>query len=149
MKTLLEESTRVRARRVRQTVEFTVKLLRIRRSLEQHDRLCWPVREHSNESWNLFVKRSIPRAFSPVLENFRLRFSRPNWPPLGLRRCIFGWKLRKLHGSFFEIVAKSGDCKTSAPQSLRDLRNRRASKTIRTWNKQTLRACLHVGGDPR
>ena len=59
MKTLLEESSRVRARQVRQTVEFTVKLLRIRRSLEQHDRLCWPVREHSNESWNLFVKRSI------------------------------------------------------------------------------------------
>ena len=40
-------------------------------------------------------------------------------------------------------------CKTSAPQSLRDLRNRKASKTIRTWNRQTLRACLHVGGDPR
>ena len=78
LKTLLEESSRVRARQVRQTVEFTGKLLRIRRSLEQHDRLCWPVREHSNESWNLFVKRSIPRALSPVLENFRLRFSRPN-----------------------------------------------------------------------
>ena len=109
MKTLLEQSSRVRARQVRQTVEFTVKLLRIRRSLEQHDRLCWPVREHSNESWNLFVKRSIPRALSPVLENFRLRFSRPNWPTLGLGRCIFDWKLRKLHVSFFEIVAKSGD----------------------------------------
>ena len=89
LKTLLEESSRVRARQVRQTVEFTGKLLRIRRSLEQHDSLCWPpighnifflfpVREHSNEPWNLFVKRSIPRALSPVLENFRLRFSRPN-----------------------------------------------------------------------
>ena len=25
----------------------------------------------------------------------------------------------------------------------------RLSKTIRTWNKQTLRAFLHVDGDPR
>ena len=47
LKTLLEESSRVRARQVRQTVEFTGKLLRIRRSLEQHDSLCWPPIGHN------------------------------------------------------------------------------------------------------
>ena len=47
LKTLLEESSRVRARQVRQTVEFTGKLLRIRRSLEQHDSLRWPLKETS------------------------------------------------------------------------------------------------------
>ena len=30
-----------------------------------------------------------------------------------------------------------------------DLRDRKASKTIRTWNRQTLRACLHGGGGPQ
>ena len=45
--------------------------------------------KHSSESWMWLVKSSIPGALSTVLENFRRRFSRPNWPPLGLR----GWIL--------------------------------------------------------
>ena len=74
------------------TVEFVDKLLRMRRSRKQRDR-CWPslgttiTDKHSNESWNRFVRNSIPGAPSPVLENFRIRFSPPNWPPQGLR----GW----------------------------------------------------------
>ena len=54
--------------------------------------LLWPITGHgkrSNEPWNWFVKTSIPGALSPVLENFCRSFSRPNWPPLGLR----GWYL--------------------------------------------------------
>ena len=35
---------------------------------------------HSNESWNWFVKSSIPGALSPVLENFLRRFSRRTRP---------------------------------------------------------------------
>ena len=33
------------------------------------------------------VKRSNAEALSPVLENFRRRFSRPDWRPPGLRGC--------------------------------------------------------------
>ena len=52
--------------------------------------LLWPITgKRSNEPWNWFVKTSIPGALSPVLENFCRSFSRPNWPPLGLR----GWYL--------------------------------------------------------
>ena len=52
--------------------------------------LLWPITgKRSNEPWNWFVKTSIPGALSPVLENFSRSFSRPNWPPLGLR----GWYL--------------------------------------------------------
>ena len=40
---------------------------------------------HSNESWNWFVNSSIPRTLSPFFENFHRRFSRPDWPPLGLQ----------------------------------------------------------------
>ena len=48
------------------TVEFAGKVLRIRRSRKQRDRclpsiVLRPIREkHSNESWNWFVKSSIP-----------------------------------------------------------------------------------------
>ena len=31
--------------------------------------------KHSNMSWNCFVMSGIPRALSPVLENFHRRFS--------------------------------------------------------------------------
>ena len=45
--------------------------------------------KHSKESWNWLVKSSIPEALSPVLENFRRRFSRPNWlSVLDLRGCF-------------------------------------------------------------
>ena len=51
--------------------------------------LC-PIRDkHSNESWNWFVNSSIPGVISPVLENFRRRFSAPGWPPLGLQGWVF------------------------------------------------------------
>ena len=54
--------------------------------------LLWPITgKRSNELWNWFVKTSIPGALSPVLENFCRSFSRPNWPPLGLR----GWYLSR------------------------------------------------------
>ena len=33
--------------------------------------------KHPSESWNWFVKSSIPRAVSPVLENFRRLSSDP------------------------------------------------------------------------
>ena len=48
LKTHLKERSRARPRQVRQTVEFTGKLLRIRRSREQHDRLRWPPIAHNN-----------------------------------------------------------------------------------------------------
>ena len=47
--------------------------------------LCPVTDKYSNKSWNWFVKNSIPWALPPVLENFRLRFSWPNWPPLSFR----------------------------------------------------------------
>ena len=50
-----------------------------------------PNHKDSNESWNWFVKGGIPGALSPVLENFRRRFSWPNWPPLGLRWWETSW----------------------------------------------------------
>ena len=37
-----------------------------------------PIKKHSNESWNWFVKSNIPGALSPVLENFHRRFSLPD-----------------------------------------------------------------------
>ena len=48
--------------------------------------------KHSSKSWNCLVMSAIPRALSPVLENFHRRFSWPNWPPLGLR----GWAILSL-----------------------------------------------------
>ena len=72
-------------------------LLRIRRSRKQRDTFrSWPLIGHQKfflypikdeNSWIWFVKSSIPR-LPPVLENFRRRFSWPNWPSLGLRG---GW----------------------------------------------------------
>lgn len=40
---------------------------------------------HTNESWKWFVKNSIPGTLSHVFENFHRRFSRCDWPPLGLQ----------------------------------------------------------------
>ena len=81
MKTLLEESSRVRARQVRQTVEFTVKLLLIRRSLEQHDRLCWPVREHSNECGTSSSNVASQGISHPFLKTFVFVFRDPTDRP--------------------------------------------------------------------
>ena len=41
--------------------------------------------KHSNESWNWFVKSSIPGTLSPVFKNFHRRFSQPDCLPLGLQ----------------------------------------------------------------
>ena len=78
------------------TFSFAGKLLHTRRSRSSAIKMLasdWAqkiIREkHSSESWMWLVKSSIPGALSTVLENFRRRFSRPNWPPLGLR----GWIL--------------------------------------------------------
>ena len=72
------------------TVEFTGKLLRIRTSRKQRDR-CWPsivlrpIREkHSNESWNWFVKSSIPgvvaRSWKLSLPFITTRLTAPGSP---------------------------------------------------------------------
>ena len=42
-----------------------------------------------NESWNWFVKSSIPGALSPVHVNFRPHYSWSNWLPLGLQGWFF------------------------------------------------------------
>ena len=81
MKTLLEESSQSCTSQTGtpRTVEFTGELLPMR-SGKQPDR-CWPLighektDKHLNMSWNWFVKRIIPEALSPVLENFCRRFS--------------------------------------------------------------------------
>ena len=93
LKTFLEENSSAQARQLRRTIEFAGKHFVYGRSRKQRDR-CWPPvvtdpGKRSNEPWNWFVKTSIPGALSPVLENFCRSFSRPNWPPLGLR----GWYL--------------------------------------------------------
>ena len=63
--------------------------------------LC-PIRgQHSNKSWNWFVKGSIPGSLSSVLENFRRRFSQPNLPPLGFR----GWN-ESMQVSYFSRLRK-------------------------------------------
>ena len=80
LKTHLGESFPALARQVRRTAEFAGKLLRFKGSRKQQDR-SWPpighkktiTDKHSNESWNRFVKSSIPGAPSPVLK----RISRP------------------------------------------------------------------------
>ena len=83
--------------------------------------LC-PIRgQHSNKSWNWFVKGSIPGSFSSVFENFRRRFSRPNWPPLGFR----GWN-ESMQVSYFSRLRKEaratrktrGICGTTAPHGI-------------------------------
>ena len=84
-------------------VKFAGKLLLIRRSRKQCDR-CWPLirhkksitDKHSNESWNWFVKSSIPGTLFPILENFRRHYSWPNWPPLGLQGWIFLRNIAKI-----------------------------------------------------
>ena len=57
--------------------------------------LC-PIRDkHSNESWNCFFNNSITRVLLSVLENFCRRFSRPDWPSMGLRGCFWGKRTNK------------------------------------------------------
>lgn len=90
-------------RLVRRTVEFAGILLLIRRSREHRD-VCWSLIGRKNifcaqsdasirisPGTGLF-KGSIPGSLSSVLESSRRRFSRPNWPPLGLR----GWNASSL-----------------------------------------------------
>ena len=116
---------------VRRTVEFAGKLL-IRISRKPRD-VCWPLigrkkyffgpirGQHSNKSRNWFVKGSIPGFLSSVLENFRRRFSRPNWPPLSFR----GWN-ESMQVSYFSRLRKEarstrktrGICGTTAPHGI-------------------------------
>ena len=50
----------------------------------------------SNEWWNcFFFKNSILGVLLSVLENFCRRFSRPDWPPMGLRGCFWGKRTNK------------------------------------------------------
>ena len=51
----------------------------------------------SNESWNcfFFFKNSFLGVLLSVLENFCRRFSRPDWPPMGLRGCFWGKRTNK------------------------------------------------------
>ena len=57
--------------------------------------LCPITDKYSNKLWNWFVKISIPWALLSFLENFRLPFSWPNWPPLSFRGIFFEHNNRK------------------------------------------------------
>ena len=82
------ECSPARARQVRRTVEFAGKLPRITKSRKQRYG-CWPpighkryflcpVRDkHSNESWNWFVKSSIPGFLSAVLKTLAAVYPDP------------------------------------------------------------------------
>ena len=72
--------------------------------------------QHSNKSWNWFVKSRIPGSLLPVLENLSRRFSRPNWPPLGL----WGWTKS---GKFCLWNLESRALQPFLPQEIRNLAN--------------------------
>ena len=109
LKTLLEESCPAQPSQVRRAVDFAGKLLRVRSSRKRCDKclsLFWHKKsirdKHSNESGNWFFKSSIPGALSTVLENFRPRFSQPDWLLLGLRGYNRNNQHRK-ESSFFTM----------------------------------------------
>ena len=66
------------------------------RCLSLIDFFCAQSETLSNEWWNcFFFKNSILGVLLSVLENFCRRFSRPDWPPMGLRGCFWGKRTNK------------------------------------------------------